>query len=129
MILYVSADGSIKIKTHEETKGMVEQMCQNEYNMSHDGNEKTAEIIKVDKEVAYKVEIQLLKRQLAEKEKETNEASVKQVEGVCDFYLEDHPNRHCLPGGSAKEVKYMGNNQKNTPFSNNYNPGWSQHHN
>jgi hypothetical protein len=53
-------------------------MCQNEYNMSHDRNDKTAGIIKVDKEVAYKVEIELLRRQLAEKE--TKEASVKQAE-------------------------------------------------
>jgi alpha-D-ribose 1-methylphosphonate 5-triphosphate synthase subunit PhnI len=78
MILDVSIGGSIKIKTHEENKDLVEQMCQNEYNMSHDRNDKTAGIIKVDKEVAYKVEIELLRRQLAEKE--TKEASVKQAE-------------------------------------------------
>jgi hypothetical protein len=41
MILDALVDGSIKIKTHEETKDLVEQMCQNEYNMSHDRNEKT----------------------------------------------------------------------------------------
>jgi hypothetical protein len=53
MILDALAGGSIKVKTHAETKDLVEQMCQNEYNMRHDRNEKTPGIIKVDKEVAY----------------------------------------------------------------------------
>jgi hypothetical protein len=89
MILDASAGRSIKIKTHEETKDLVGKMCQNEYNMSHDRNEKTAGVIKVDKEVSYKVDIELLKRQLAEKE--AKETSAKKVEGVCDFCLEGHP--------------------------------------
>jgi hypothetical protein len=54
----------------------------------------------VDNEVAYPIEIELLKRQLVEKEKETHEVSVKRVEGVCDFCLEDHPNGRCLSRGS-----------------------------
>ncbi|WJX89261.1 hypothetical protein P8452_71273 [Trifolium repens] len=95
-------------------------MCQNEYNMSHDRAEKTPGILKVDQDIAYKVEIELLRRQLADKEKAMKEASVKKVEGVCDFCLEDHPNGHCLPGGSEEQVNYMGNN---------YNPGWSKHPN
>jgi hypothetical protein len=110
MILDASAGGSIKIKTHEETKDLVEQMCQNEYNMSHDRNAKIAGVILVDKEVAYIVEIELLKRQLSEIEKESKEARVKLAEGVCDFCLEDHPNGQCLPGGSTEEAKYMGYN-------------------
>jgi hypothetical protein len=77
MILDASAGGSIKVKTYAETKDLVEQMCQNEYNMSHDRNEKTPGILKVDQEIAYKVEIELLKRQLAEKEKAVKEDSVK----------------------------------------------------
>ncbi|WJX82476.1 hypothetical protein P8452_65227 [Trifolium repens] len=36
MILDASACGSIKVKTYAMTKDLVEQMCQNEYNMSHD---------------------------------------------------------------------------------------------
>ncbi|KAK2356675.1 hypothetical protein QL285_094003 [Trifolium repens] len=120
MILDASAGGSIKVKTYAETKDMVEQMCQNEYNMSHDRNEKMPGILKVDQEIAYKVVIELLKRQLAEKEKAVKEDSVKQVEGVCDFSLEDHPNGHCLPEGSEEQAKYMGNG---------YNPGWSKHPN
>ena len=74
----------------------------------------------MDQKIAYKVEIKLLRRQLADKEKAVKEASVKHVEGVCDFYLEDHPNGQCLPGGSEEQVNYMGNN---------YNPGWSKHPN
>ncbi|KAK2356624.1 hypothetical protein QL285_093953 [Trifolium repens] len=120
MILDASAGGSIKFKTYAETKDLVEQMCQNEYNMSHDRNEKTPGILKVDQEIAYKVEIGLLKRQLAEKEKAVKEDSVKQVEGVCDFSLEDHPNGHCLPQRIEEQAKYMGNG---------YNPGWSKHPN
>ncbi|KAK2356585.1 hypothetical protein QL285_093914 [Trifolium repens] len=77
MILDASAGGSIKFKTYAETKDLVEQMCQNEYNISHDRNEKTPGILKVDQEIAYKVEIELLKRQLAEKEKAVKEDSVK----------------------------------------------------
>ncbi|WJX12551.1 hypothetical protein P8452_03041 [Trifolium repens] len=120
IILDASAGGSIKVKTYAETKDLVEQMCQNEYNMSHDRAEKTPEVLKVDQEIAYKVEIDLLRRQLADKEKVVKEASVKQVEGVCDFCLEDHPNGHCLPGESKEQINYMGNN---------YNPGWSKHPN
>jgi hypothetical protein len=45
MILDASVGGSIKVKTYAETKDLVEQMCQNEYNMSHDRNEKTPGII------------------------------------------------------------------------------------
>jgi uncharacterized membrane protein YheB (UPF0754 family) len=114
MILDALTGGSIKIKTQEETKDLVEQMCQNEYNMSHDRNEKTVGVIKVDKEVAYKVEIELLKRQLAEKE--AKEASAKRVERVCDFCIEDHINEQCVPGDITEEAKFMGN-QKNDPFS------------
>jgi hypothetical protein len=77
MILDASAGGSIKVKTYAKTKDLVEQMCQNEYSMSHDQNEKTHGILKVDQEIAYKVEIELLKRQLAEKEKAVKEDSVK----------------------------------------------------
>ncbi|KAK2396597.1 hypothetical protein QL285_058243 [Trifolium repens] len=110
MILDASAGGSIKVKTYAETKDLVEQMCQNEYNMSHDRAEKTPGDLKVDQEIAYKVEIELLRRQLADKEKAVKEANVKQVEGVCDFCLEDHPNGQCLPGGSEEQVNYMGNN-------------------
>ncbi|KAK2389525.1 hypothetical protein QL285_063110 [Trifolium repens] len=120
MILDTSAGGPIKVKTYVGTKDQVEQMCQNEYNMSHDRNENTPGILKVDQEIAYKVEIDLLKRQLADKEKAVKEASVKQVEGACDFCLEDHPNGHCLPGGSEEQAKFMGNG---------YNPGWSKHPN
>ena len=77
MILDASAGGSIKVKTYAETKDLVEQMCQNEYNMSHDRNEKTRGVLKVDQEIAYKVEIELLRRQLADKEKAVKEASAK----------------------------------------------------
>jgi hypothetical protein len=129
MILNASAGGSIKIKTHEETKDLVEQMWQNEYNMSHDRNAKIAGVIQVDKEVAYKVEIEQLKRQLSEIENESKEASVKRAEGVCDLCLEDHPNGQCFPRGSTKEAKYMGNNQRNNLLSNTYNLGWSKHPN
>ena len=47
--------------------------------MNHDRAEKTPGVLKVDQEIAYKVEIELLKRQLADKEKAVKEASVKQV--------------------------------------------------
>jgi hypothetical protein len=78
-------------------------------------------MLEVDKETAYKVEIELLKRKLAEKE--SKEAKVNKVQEVCDFCQEDHPNGHCIPEGSSKEAKYMGNYQKSNLFSNNYNPG------
>jgi hypothetical protein len=51
-------------------------MCQNEYSMSHDRNGKTAAVINVDKEVAYKVEIELLKRHLAEKRSQGGKCKV-----------------------------------------------------
>ena len=77
--------------------------------MNHDRAEKTPGVLKVDQEIAYKVEIELLRRQLADKEKAVKEASVKQVEGVCDFCLEDHPNGQCL----EQTPKFtMGNRQE-----------------
>ena len=79
LILIASAGGSIKLKTYAETKDLVEQMCQNENNMSHDRIDNTPGVLKVDQEIAYKVEIELLRMQLADKEKAVKEASVKQV--------------------------------------------------
>jgi hypothetical protein len=52
-------------------------------------------MLEVDKETAYKVEIELLKRMLAEKESKV--AKVNKVQEVCDFCQQDHPNGHCIP--------------------------------
>ncbi|MCI97596.1 hypothetical protein A2U01_0118897, partial [Trifolium medium] len=41
MHLDASADGSIKIKTGEEVKELIEQMCQNEYNMNNERSTRT----------------------------------------------------------------------------------------
>jgi NAD(P)H-hydrate repair Nnr-like enzyme with NAD(P)H-hydrate epimerase domain len=68
MIIDALAGCSIKNKMHEEVKELIEQMCQNEYNTSNDRGFKKAEMLEIDKETAYKVEIELLKRKLAEKE-------------------------------------------------------------
>jgi GGDEF domain-containing protein len=95
IILDALAKGSIKNKTHEEIKELIKQMFQNEYNTNNDRETKQAGMLEVDKETAYKVEIELLKRMLAEKESKV--AKVNKVQEVCDFCQQDHPNGHCIP--------------------------------
>ncbi|MCH81147.1 hypothetical protein A2U01_0001928 [Trifolium medium] len=76
-------------------------MCQNEYNTSIERSSKQPEKLDLDKETAYKVEIELLKRKLAEKTK--LEENISKVHEVCDFCQENHPNGHCTPGGDSEE--------------------------
>ncbi|MCI39674.1 hypothetical protein A2U01_0060906 [Trifolium medium] len=64
MHLDALAGGSINSKLVEEVKEPIEQMCQNEYNMSNERNTKHAGMLQLDKETAYQKEIELLKRKL-----------------------------------------------------------------
>ncbi|MCI59991.1 hypothetical protein A2U01_0081246, partial [Trifolium medium] len=80
MHLDASAGGSINTKTAEEVKELIEQMCQNEYNMSNERTSKTTGVLQLDKETAYQKEIDLLKRKL---EKATLGAEVKKVQETC----------------------------------------------
>ncbi|MCI50728.1 retrotransposon gag protein, partial [Trifolium medium] len=89
MHLDASAGGSINTKTAEEVKELIEQMCRNEYNMSNERSMKPAGMLQLDKETAYQKEIDLLKKKL---EKVSLEAQVKNVQEVCDFCQENHPN-------------------------------------
>ncbi|MCH81430.1 hypothetical protein A2U01_0002217 [Trifolium medium] len=118
MILDASTGGSIKNKTQAATKELVEQMCQNEYNMSQDKVTKSGGKFEVNREIALKVEIELLKKQLSEAKKEVK--SIRN-EGLCDYCLEDHPVGQCLPGGpNSEEVNYM-ENQRGNPYPTNQN--------
>jgi hypothetical protein len=124
MILDASAGGSIKNKTEAATRELVEQMCQNEYNMNQDRVAKSGGKFEVDREIALKVEIELLKKQLSEAKKD-----VKAIrnEGLCDYCLEDHPLGECLPRGHrTEELNYMGN-QRSNPYPTN--PGWNRYSN
>ena len=56
-------------------------------------------------------------------------AQVQQVQQRCDFCQGDHPNGECTLEGSSEEANYMGNYQKNNPYSNTYNPGYAKHPN
>ncbi|MCI45132.1 hypothetical protein A2U01_0066371, partial [Trifolium medium] len=100
MHLDASAGGSINAKTAEEVKELIEQMCQNEYNMSNDRTSKPAGMLQLDKETAYQKAIDLLKRKL---EKATLGAEVKKVHEICDFYQENHPNGYHIPEGISEE--------------------------
>ncbi|MCI28152.1 hypothetical protein A2U01_0049352, partial [Trifolium medium] len=97
MHLDASAGGSIKLKTDEEVKELIEQMCQNEYNMNNERSTRTPGVLQLDKETAYLKDIDVLKLKLAEKA--AMEAKVKAVKEVCDFCQEDHSNGHCTPEG------------------------------
>ncbi|MCI55060.1 hypothetical protein A2U01_0076310, partial [Trifolium medium] len=57
MHLDASAGGSITLKTDEEVKELIEQMCQNEYNMNNEKSTKTPGVLQLDKETAYLKEI------------------------------------------------------------------------
>ncbi|MCI79897.1 hypothetical protein A2U01_0101168, partial [Trifolium medium] len=50
MHLDASARESINAKTAEEVKELIEQMCQNKYNMSNERSTKPAGILQLDKE-------------------------------------------------------------------------------
>ncbi|MCI64166.1 hypothetical protein A2U01_0085424, partial [Trifolium medium] len=67
---------------------------------------KPAGMLQLDKETAYQKEIDILKRKL---EKATLEAEVKNVQEVCDFCQENHPNGYCIPEGISEEeqAKFM----------------------
>jgi hypothetical protein len=67
VILDTSTGCSIENKMHEEVKELIEQMFQNQYNTSNEREPKQDELLEVDKETAYKVEIELLKRKLPRK--------------------------------------------------------------
>ncbi|PNY05113.1 hypothetical protein L195_g001552 [Trifolium pratense] len=90
MLLDASVGGSIKNKTDEEVKELIEQMCQNEYNTTNERCTKMAGMVDIDNETAYKVEIELLRRKLAEKF--LPQANVSKVQEVCDFCHENHPS-------------------------------------
>ncbi|MCI49361.1 hypothetical protein A2U01_0070605, partial [Trifolium medium] len=64
MHLDASAGGSINTKTVEEVKELIEQICQNEYNMNNERSSKHAGVLQLDKETAYLKEIELLKKKL-----------------------------------------------------------------
>ncbi|PNX78398.1 hypothetical protein L195_g034376 [Trifolium pratense] len=48
MLRDASTGGSIKNKTDEEVKELIEQMCQNEYNTNNERSIKTAGMIDID---------------------------------------------------------------------------------
>ncbi|MCI59105.1 hypothetical protein A2U01_0080360, partial [Trifolium medium] len=64
MHLDASAGGSINSKTTEKVKELIEQTCQNEYNMINERITNPAGMLQLDKETAYQNEIELLKRKL-----------------------------------------------------------------
>ncbi|MCI74110.1 hypothetical protein A2U01_0095374, partial [Trifolium medium] len=64
--------------------------------MSQDKVTKAGGKFEVDREIALKVEIELLKKQLLEAKKDVKAIKNK---GLCDYCLEDHPVGQCLPGG------------------------------
>ncbi|PNY00101.1 hypothetical protein L195_g023376 [Trifolium pratense] len=100
MHLDASAGGSINAKTASEVKELIEQMCQNEYNMSNERTSKPVGMLQLDKETAYQKEIDLLKKKL---EKVILGAKAKKIQETCDFCHEKHPNRHCIPEGISDE--------------------------
>ncbi|PNX79680.1 hypothetical protein L195_g035667 [Trifolium pratense] len=124
MHLEALAGGSINAKTAEEVKELIEQMCQNEYNMSNERTSKPAGMLQLDKETAYQKEIDLLKRKL---EKATLGAEVKKVHEICDFCHENHPNGYYVPEGISNEeyAKFMGLPSPHSGWGN-QNPRWNQ---
>ncbi|MCI24882.1 retrotransposon gag protein, partial [Trifolium medium] len=119
MHLDASTGWSIKLKTDEEVKELIEQMCQNEYNMNNERSTRTPGVLQLDKETACLKEIDVLKLKLAEKA--AMEAKVKSAKEVCDFCQEDHSNGHCTPEGNTEEANYAGNFQRPNPYANS---GW-----
>ncbi|PNX99890.1 hypothetical protein L195_g023161 [Trifolium pratense] len=53
MHLDASTGGSINAKTAEEVKELIEQICQNEYNMSNERTSKPDGMLQLDKETSY----------------------------------------------------------------------------
>ncbi|PNY02980.1 hypothetical protein L195_g026302 [Trifolium pratense] len=124
MHLDASVGGSINAKTAEELKELIEQMCQNEYNMNNERSSKPAGVLQLDKETAYLKEIELLKRKL---EKASLGAEVKKNQETCDFCQENHLNGYCIPEGVTEEehAKFMGRQNPYVGWRD-QNPRWNQ---
>jgi hypothetical protein len=143
MLLDASAGGSLKTKDENEAKELVEAIAQNEYRVQNDrGAKKKAGMVELDTQTALLAQTKLMTTQMESLVKHSTNSSTAQMqtqaqvkkvqEGSCDFCGQPHANGECMPEGS-EEAKYLANyrkpNPNNNPYSNTYNPSWSQHPN
>jgi hypothetical protein len=138
MLLEASAGGTMKIKTADEVRTLIDNMSLNEYR-GHTEEEATPwkkGMIDLNTQDALLASNKLLSIQLETiaKRLEAREVAHLYAKTNCEICEQAHENGACLPtslGFSKEQVKYMGNNsrQQRNPYSNTYNPGWAEHPN
>jgi len=123
----------MRVKTDREVQTLIENMAQNEYRAENERNKKG--LFGVSENNAILANQDAMCKQLEALAKHVQSMSVSQGQAQqatslrCDFCGEGHANGECVPEGVSEEANYMGNYQKNNPYSNTYNPGWAQHPN
>jgi len=120
MLLDAFAGGTIKVKTTDEVRELIDNMSLNEYRGQHEeeATPRKKGMIDLNTQDALLVSNKLLSIQL--------ETTSKRLEAREDSQLSANTNWH-LPASSWKWAKCMGNysRQQRNPYSNTYNPGWA----
>ena len=124
MLLDAFAGGTIKVKTTDEVRELIDNMSLNEYRGQHEeeATPRKKGMIDLNTQDALLVSNKLLSIQL--------ETTSKRLEAREDSQLSANTNWH-LPASSWKWAKCMGNysRQQRNPYSNTYNPGWAEYPN
>jgi len=138
MLLDASAGGTMKIKTVDEVRTLIDNMSMNEYR-GHTEEEETPrkkDMIDLNTQDALLASNKLHKIQLESiaKRLEAREVAHLFAKTNCEICEQAHESSVCLPtslGFSEEQVKYMENysRQQRNPYSNTYNPGWVEHPN
>ena len=138
MLLDASAGGTMKIKTADEVRALIDNMSLYEYR-GHTEEEATPRkkvMIDLNTQDVLLASNKLLNIQLESiakmlEAREVAHLFAKTNSEICE---QAHESGACLPaslGFSEEQVKYMGNysRQQRNPYSNTYNPGWKEHSN
>jgi len=137
MFLDAAAGGSMRTKTDHEVRNLIENMTENEHRA--DAKKKRRGVFGVNDSTALLANQTAMNKHLETLTKQVQaitmgqlqaqQAQVQQVQQRCDFCQGDHANGEYSLEGTIEEANYMGNYQKNNPYSNTYNPGYAKHPN
>jgi len=138
MLLDAFAGATMKIKTTDEVRELIDNMSLNEYRAQTDDESapKKKDMMDLNTQNALLAGNKLLsiQREAIAKRLEARDVSQVSARSTCDFCEQAHESGTCLPsclGLSKEQVKDMGNfsRQQRNPYSNTYNPGWAEHPN
>lgn len=127
MLLDASTRGTMKIKTTDEVREMINNMSLNEYrpHIEENATSKKKGMIDMNTQDALLASNKLLRIQIETLEKKLDAREVAQLsaKATCDFCEQAHKSRSCLLASlrlSEEQVKYMGTftKQQRSPYSN-----------